>query len=86
MYKNIENKLYAMMMFTVLLSSLMLIGVLVNRSEIDQFKDRGDRFTYCDGLLLYRETVDPSLPEDELCVNETRFNEFLNNAEQEWYN
>lgn len=56
-----------------ILSLLVALGVFnytANQAQEEAFRNKGLRFTYCDGLFIYRE-LHQGIPDDIRCANET---------------
>ena len=82
--------LFAMMVLTLSINIVLAISILLNRASIErsnneivkfnqnikEFRERGERFTFCDGLILYRLAVKEELS-DAFCVDDTDFATFL---------
>lgn len=51
MTKTNEFRVYLIVGVTLMLNLIVLVSTVTNRAELEEFRNRGERFTACDGEL-----------------------------------
>lgn len=72
-----ESRIVSLTIATIIINSILLLAVVINRASIEGFKNTGERFTYCDAVLLLDVLDKEASHKDEICVDDTRFTDFL---------